>query len=769
MAAHAHPDGAHAQPPAEQRIDLAVRGMTCAACAARIERKLSRHPGVRAASVNLATGQATVSVEPGAADAPALIEDIRQLGYDAEQPAPPSHAARDHDVHDHQHEDADDRASRRRLMVGAILSVPLVVIAMSHGTIEAFNRPWTNWLQFALATPVLFYSGRRFFTSAWRGLRHRSANMDTLVALGTGAAYLYSAVATIAPRLLMLPGSHAHAAPGMAAVYFEAAAVVIVLVLLGKRLESRATRRTGDAIRRLLDLQPPRARVVINGEEVERAVEEVAVGETIAVRPGDKIPLDAEIVSGASAVNESMLTGESMPVEKAPGDPVYAGTLNTTGAFRARVLRPSADTALQRIVRLVREAQGSKAPIAHLADRVSAIFVPAILVIVALTLVLWLALAPSGLALRAGLIASVSVLVIACPCALGLATPTAIMVATGRAAERGILIRNGEALQAASGVSVVILDKTGTLTEGSPALTDVMPARGWSETDLLRLAAAAEQSSEHPLARAVLAAAHERSLDLPEPQSFRSLTGRGIEAEVEGHTVLVGNAALLASRDVEASPLSPAAIALAERARTPILIAIDGQPAGVLGVADPIRPTSREAVARLHALGLHTVMLSGDTTRTAEAVAREIGIEEVHAEVLPEDKAEHVAGLQARGRRIAMVGDGINDAPALARADVGIAIGAGADVAIEAADITLVGHDLGAVADAVTLSRATLRTIRQNLFWAFLYNVLGVPIAAGALYPVTGWLLSPMIAGGAMALSSVSVVLNSLRLRRSTR
>jgi P-type Cu+ transporter len=592
--------------------------------------------------------------------------------------------------------------------------------------------------------------------------------MNTLVAVGTGTAYVYSLIATVAPRLFVT-GEHVGMV-GMqttAPVYFEAAAVIITLIVLGRMLEARATGRTSEAIRRLLDLQPRTARIVRDGQTIDVPADQVAQGDIILVRPGESIPVDGVVTEGHSAVDESMLTGESMPVEKSAGDEVFGATINRTGAFHFRATKVGENTALHQIVRLVQEAQGSKAPIARLADVISGIFTPVVIGIAIVTFIVWYFAAPEPTRLSMALITFVSVLIIACPCALGLATPTAIMVGTGKGAEHGILVRDGATLETAHRLTTIVLDKTGTITRGSPALTDVLPASGGDARELLRLVASAERMSEHPVGEAIMRAAEEQSLDLSPVESFNALAGHGIEARVASRALLIGSERLLASRGIELNGAGAHAAGLAADGKTPILAAIDGEYAGTFAVADEIRPGAREAIAAMRRRGLEIVMITGDNRRTAEAVAREVGIERVLAEVLPEDKAAGVERLRSEGRaRVAMVGDGINDAPALAQADVGIAIGSGTDVAIEAADITLIGSDLRNVVAAIELSDATIRTIRQNLFWAFIYNVLGIPIAAGVLYPFTGWLLSPIIASAAMAFSSVSVVTNSLRLRR---
>ncbi len=743
------------------RVDLALEGMSCAACAGSIEKALARAPGVSKAGVNFATKTATVRFAPDATSPETLIGVVRDAGYDAAV----IHAAAAPSEHDeHASHTSHESALRLKLIIGAVLSLPVFVIAMSHGAIAIFNQPWTPWLQFALTTPVVFWCGSGFFRAAWKGLKHARANMDSLVALGTGAAFVYSAAATIWPAAFA--GSLASRG-NMPPVYFEAAAMIIVLVLLGRLLEARATGSTTAAIRRLLDLQPKTARVLREGREIDIPVESVAVGDRLIVRPGEKVPVDGTVERGTSAIDESMLTGESIPVEKAPGDSVFGSTINTTGALTVRATKVGTDTALQQIVRLVREAQGTKAPIARLADTVSGYFTPAVLFIALITFAVWFFVAPAEQRLSMALIASVSVLIIACPCALGLATPTAIMVGTGRGAERGILIKSGSALETAHKLNAIILDKTGTITRSKPALTDTRPLPGFSEADLLRLVASAESRSEHPLAGAVVNAARAQGLSLSDPAAFRTSVGLGVEATVDGRAVLVGRRSLLESRGISTAVLD--ALSQGLEGKTVLYTAIDGAPAGLFAIADQVKPESKAAIVRLQAMGLRVAMITGDNAATARAVASEVGIapELVFAEVLPTDKASHVSRLQSEGLVVGMVGDGINDAPALAQADVGFAIGTGTDVAIESADITLVGGNLTSVADAISLSRATMRTIRQNLFWAFVYNALMIPLAAGVLYPWTGWLLSPVIASGAMAFSSVSVVLNSLLLRRA--
>ncbi len=807
-------DVARTDPAHTARADLPIEGMTCASCANRIEKRLGKQPGVASASVNFATNVATVKYDPAVTRIEKLAKAVDDLGYRAVVPAPHANPPHGQSAHDHTamlagrgqdahaghasggdhsaHMHVGEHEARRlltRIVVGTVLSVPVLVIAMSHGRIEALNVPWINWLQLALTTPVLFWCGGRFFRSAWKGLRHLSANMDTLVAMGTGAAYAYSLAATIWPAFFAgvtggvggvggagaaSQGAHAGGSMSgmgggaMVPVYYEAAAVIIVLILLGKYFEARATGRTTAAIKRLIGLQAKTARVLRDGQERDVPVETVIVGDRVLVRPGEKIPVDGKVESGQSAVDESMLTGESVPVEKKPGDDLFGATMNTTGAMRLVATKVGADTALQQIVRLVQEAQGSKAPIARLADKISGIFVPIVIAIAVLAFTVWWFVSPAEARLSMALVTAVSVLIIACPCALGLATPTAIMVGTGLGAERGILIKGGEALETAHKMTAIVLDKTGTITHGKPAVTDVLPASGspLAESELLRLAASAEQHSEHPLAAAIVREAKSRGVSLSEPSLFAAVVGHGVEATVDGKHLLVGKAALLQQRGVTVS-LTDRAAELAAMGRTPMFVSADGREAGIVAVADTIRPESKDAIATMQRLGLRVVMMTGDNRRTADAVASQVGVDQVYSEVLPKDKADKVKALQAEGHIVGMVGDGINDAPALAQADVGLAVGTGTDVAMESAEITLMRGDLRAVPQAIALSHATMRAIKQNLFWAFIYNLIGIPIAAGLLYPFTGWLLSPIIASAAMAFSSVSVVLNSLRLRRA--
>jgi Cu+-exporting ATPase len=743
---------------------LPIIGMTCASCVSRVEKALRLPAGVLKADVNLATEKATVSYIPGQASYRDLVEAVRGAGYDVVEPA--AGAGQEGASEAADAEEAARAAAYKRLKLKVTVGFVLSIIIFA-GTMQmewfTFLPSWMHngYFLWALASVVQFWVGRQFYTTAWSALKHGTTTMNTLVAMGSSAAYLYSVLG------VLLPGLFEH--QGMSVpMYFDSAAFIITLILLGRLLEARAKGQTGAAIKALIGLQPKTARVIRAGVESDVPVAQVLVGDFVLVRPGEKVPVDGMVEEGSSAVDESMLTGEPIPAGKHPGDEVIGATMNTTGSFTFRATKVGSETALAQIVRLVEQAQGSKPPIARLADVIAAWFVPVVIVIATVTLVVWLVFGPSP-ALNYALLNFVAVLVIACPCALGLATPTAIMVGTGKGAENGVLIRDGAALETAHKLDVVVLDKTGTITEGKPRVTDVVLFGAGDGIDgadgpdvdndeLLRLVAGAERGSEHPLAVAILAAAAERGLDVPAATGFEAIAGHGIRAQVDGHTVVAGNERL-------AGHPGERAAALAGEGKTVVTVVVDDEPVGAIAIADTVKPSSAAAVARLKQLGLDVVMLTGDQAATAKAIAAQVGIERVVAEVLPEQKASEISALQQDGRRVAMVGDGINDAPALAQADVGIAIGTGTDVAMEASDITLMSGDVGGVATAVQLSRATIRTVKQNLFWAFAYNVALIPLAAGVFYPAFGILLNPIYAAAAMGLSSVTVVTNSLRLR----
>ncbi|WP_046242564.1 heavy metal translocating P-type ATPase [Hymenobacter terrenus] len=748
--------------PTPETTTLDIQGMTCASCASFVEKSLARTPGVQRAVVNYATEKATVEYLPDQATPAALKAAVLNAGYGVAERAPDTSAADRSAEIDQQKATAYQHLQRRFWVAAGLAAVimPLSMLMLWPALMQYINMQWLNVSLLVLTLPVMFYSGREFYVSAWNSFRHGTATMDTLIAVGTGAAFLYSLAATLAPGFFTRQGL-------MPEVYYDTTATIIVLILLGKVLEARAKTRTSAAIRALMGLQPKTARVVRpDGLEVAIAIEQVQLGDIVVVRPGEKVATDGLIQEGHSAVDEAMLTGESLPVEKKAGDPVFGATLNKTGSFRFRVTKVGADTMLAQIVKLVEDAQGSRAPIQRLADKVSAVFVPAVVLIAVLTFGLWFLLGPAETRLPLALVNFVAVLIIACPCALGLATPTAIMVGTGKGAEYGVLIRNAEALEKAYQVDTVLLDKTGTITKGEPMVTDFVLAPGQEAKVVLPLVAAVERQSEHPLAAAVGRYAEAEGAPTLQADGFRAVEGKGAVATVAGHAVLVGNRRLLTDAGIGLAPeLATQNEQLLAQAKTVLYVAVAGQAVALIGVADTVRPTSEAAIRRLQALGLEVVMMTGDNPQTAAQVARQVGISRYFSEVLPQDKAGKVKELQAEGRVVAMVGDGINDAPALAQADIGLAMGTGTDVAMEAAGITLMRSDLQGVVTAIALSRQTMRTIRQNLFFAFIYNTLGIPIAAGVLYPFFGILLSPMLAAGAMALSSVSVLSNSLRLR----
>ncbi|MBO2519361.1 MULTISPECIES: heavy metal translocating P-type ATPase [Limnochorda] len=728
------------------RARLGIVGMTCANCSARVERALARLPGVITATVNLATEQATVTFDPTQLGVDDLRKAVEAAGYQAYPLADGAPEASDAEKAAREQE---IRRQQRAFGLAALFSAPLLLGMILHmagvggGLSQLLNN---GWVQFLLATPVQFGAGWQFYKDAYVNLRGRNANMSVLVALGTSAAYGYSLAALLWPEL------------GIPGYYFETSAVLITLVLLGKLLEARAKGQTSEAIRKLMGLQPRTARVIRDGETLELPIDQVQVGDRVVVRPGERVPVDGRVVEGHSSVDESMLTGESLPVDKGPGDEVVGGTINKQGSFTFEATRVGAGTTLAQIIRIVEEAQASKAPIQRLADRVSQVFVPAVVGLSLLAFAGWYLTTGD---LTASILAMTAVLVISCPCALGLATPTAIMVGTGLGAEHGILFKGGEHLEAAHRLDAIVLDKTGTITTGEPHLTQVVPLPGWTEEELLRVVASAERRSEHPLASAILAGAEARQLPLAEPEAFEALPGRGVRARVEGRQVLVGTQRLMAEAGIATAALHQAQEALEAAGQTAMLVAVDGQAAGLVAVADQVKPGAAQAIGALRAMGLEIWMLTGDNVRTARSIAAQVGIEPDHvlAEVLPDQKASQVQALKARGLRVAMVGDGINDAPALAAADVGIAVGTGTDVALETADITLMSGDLMGIAAAIRLSRQTMRKIRQNLFWALIYNSLGIPLAALGF-------LSPILAGAAMAFSSVSVVTNSVLLKR---
>ena len=783
--------GDAARAASSEQIRIPVSGMTCAACQSRVQRALQKTPGVVDATVNLMMRTASVTFDPTVSSPGALVGAIRETGYGAELASPDQTAFEEQNARDKATEEEFVDLRRKAIVSGIvgvlamILSMPLM-LSGAHAVQGPVGDPFMHWtmttltpalravlpwiyaipprgLSFALlavTAAVMAWAGRDFYTRAWASFRHHAADMNTLIAVGTGAAFIYSLVATLVPSFF----TSRNVAPD---VYYEAVVIIIALILTGNAFEARARKRTSAALRSLVNLQPKTARVVRDGAELDLPVEQVRSGETVVVRPGERVPVDGEVVSGESAIDESMLTGESLAVAKTVGDLVIGGTMNGTGAFRYRATTLGSDSVLAQIVKLMRDAQGSRAPIQRLADRISGIFVPVVLSLAIATFVAWYLAADSAPLVRA-FAASVAVLIIACPCAMGLAVPTAVMVATGKGAELGVLIKGGEALQRAGDVNTVVLDKTGTVTEGRPTVTDitVLPnVQAPDERALLRLVASLEKSSEHPLAGAIVNHATGLGVTLADARGFEAIAGRGAIGVVDGIAVAVGNEALMTDRGISAAPLRLTAEQWARAGRTPMYVAVDGALAGAIAVADPIRATSRDAIARLRSMGLEVVMLTGDNQRTADAIASQAGIDRVVAGVLPDGKVAEIARLQGEGKVVAMVGDGINDAPALARADVGIAIGTGTDIAVEAADVVLMRGDLASAAHAILLSRRTMRTMKQNLFWAFVYNVVGIPVAAGVLYPAFGLLLSPILASAAMAFSSVSVVTNSLRLR----
>ncbi|MGB2763001.1 MAG: heavy metal translocating P-type ATPase [Candidatus Aminicenantaceae bacterium] len=735
-------------------LELPIQGMDCASCVQKIEKALLQTRGVTRAVVNLATKKAKVEYIPSDTSLAEIKRVIEQTGYKVLE-VPPEEELEDIEriVREKEY-----KKLKRKFFAGLILG--LIIFIGSSPRLFPWIPSFLNsfFVLWVLGTPVQFWIGWQFYKGAWGAFRHRNADMNTLIAVGTSAAYLYSVAATLFPSLFESGGLKPE-------VYFDTSAIIIVLILLGRLLEARAKGQTSEAIKKLIGLRPKTARVKRDGKEIDIPVEEVLIGDVVIIRPGEKIPVDGIITDGKSSVDESMITGESMPVKKEKGDEVIGATINKTGSFQFRATKVGKDTALAQIIKLVQDAQGSKAPIQRLADVIAGYFVPIVISIAIATFVVWFNFGPSP-ALTFALLNFVAVMIIACPCALGLATPTAVMVGTGKGAENGVLIKGGESLETAHKLDTVVFDKTGTLTKGEPEVTDIIPFNSYSEEEVLKFAASAEKVSEHPLGEAVIKKATETKIGLQDPKNFRAIEGHGIEAEVENVNVLLGNAKLLRDRNIEIKDLIEKAEYFAKDGKTPIYIALNGHAAGVIAVADTLKETSIQSVEKLKKLGLEVIMLTGDNRKTAQAMARKVGIDRVLAEVLPEDKVHEIKKLQSEGKKVAMVGDGINDAPALAQADVGIAIGSGTDVAMEASDITLIKGDLQGVVSAIELSKRTIRVIKQNLFWAFFYNTAGIPIAAGILYPFFGVLLNPIFASAAMAFSSVSVVSNSLRLRR---
>jgi Cu+-exporting ATPase len=730
----------------QQKVSLPVQGMTCASCVLRVEKSLKKVPGVVNATVNLATERATVEFDPQKTGIQDFAKAVESAGYAL---------VTDRRERNGEEREAGYKELRTKFIVSALLTAPVMALSMLSMTtwvpgLHAMPMDTLNKILFLLTTPVLFWAGRQFFTGFWRALKHFTADMNTLIAVGTSAAYGYSTVATLFPELLA-------GADKRPEVYFDTAATIITLILLGRLLEARAKGRTSEAIKKLMGLQAKTAHIVRNGDELDIPVEDVRIGDQVVVRPGEKIPVDGEIFDGHSSVDESMLTGESMPVEKQRGDKILGGTINKTGSFTFRATNVGQGTVLAQIVRMVQEAQGSKAPIQRLADQIASVFVPVVIAIAVLTFLGRYFVAEQ--ALTHALINFVAVLIIACPCALGLATPTAIMVGTGVGAEHGVLIKGGETLERAHKVTTIVLDKTGTITKGAPEVTDLIVLNGFDKKAILRVAASVENKSEHPLGAAIVEYARTNEIVLTTPANFNSITGQGVVAVIDEHLVAIGNQKLMIDHHVEIEDSEEVLRKLTQASKTPVFMAFDGKLAAIFGVADAAKANSATAIHELHGLGMEVVMITGDNRRTAEAIAKQVGVDHVLAEVLPQDKAHHVKRLQGQNKLVAMVGDGINDAPALAQADIGIAMSNGTDIAMEAADITLLHGDLTGVVTAIKLSKQTLRVIRQNLFWAFIYNVVGIPLA-------TFGLLNPMLAAAAMAFSSVSVVSNSLRLKR---
>ena len=739
-----------------EKVVLPIQGMTCASCVKKVEKALNSVRGVVQAGVNFATERASVEYIPEEVSIRDLKKVVEEAGYQVLE-------VKEEDIVEKERlvREAELLRLRKKFIIGAILLVPILILMYGGSLLEKWTglSMETNFfIQFLLATPVQFWAGRQFYVGFWKATKHKTSDMNTLIAVGTSAAYLYSLIVTFIPHRIMVRGL-------MMDVYYDTSAAIIVLILLGRFLEARAKGKTSEAIKKLIGLQPKTARVIRDGNEVDIPVEEVTIGDIVVVRPGEKIPVDGIVKEGYSSVDESMVTGESLPVEKKAGDSVIGATINKTGTFKFEATKVGKDTVLSQIVRLVQEAQGSKPPIARMVDVIASYFVPVVISIAIITFIVWYFFGPHP-AFTYAFLNFVAVLIIACPCALGLATPTSIMVGTGKGAENGILIRGAEALETAHQLNTIVLDKTGTLTKGEPSVTDIIESGRFNKREILTLAASAEKGSEHPLGEAILKKAREADLNIIDPKDFQAIAGQGIEAIVDSKKILFGNLRLMEEKRVSLNSLLSKAEQLSNEGKTSMFLAVDGEAAGIIAVADTLKENSNKAVEAFHRMGLEVVMLTGDNQRTAKAIASQIGVDRILAEVLPEMKAEEIKRLQSEGKKVGMVGDGINDAPALAQADVGIAIGTGTDVAMESSDITLISGDLKGVVTAISLSKATIRNIKQNLFWAFAYNTILIPIAAGVLFPFFGVLLNPIFAAGAMAISSITVVSNALRLRR---